>query len=129
MAMLIASIVLITLALIFYTAGVWTEHRAGVLRPVHVVLFIIGLVFDASGTAVMSVIASTGTVPDTALNQVMSVTGALALILMAIHAVWALVVLIRKRPRELEQFHRFSLVVWAIWLVPYVTGMLGSMIG
>lgn len=127
--MLIAAIVLITLALIFYTAGVWTEHRAGTLRPGHVALFVTGLVFDTAGTTVMSIIARSGTVPDTALNQVMEVTGLLALILMAVHAVWAVVTLIRRRPRELAVFHRFSLVVWAIWLVPYITGMLGSMLG
>lgn len=127
--MLIAAIVLITLALAFYTAGVWTENRAGRLRRSHVVLFLMGLLFDTSGTAVMSVIARSGTVEGSALNQVMSVTGLLALILMAVHAVWAVVVLVRSRDHELATFHRFSVAVWVVWLIPYITGMLGSMIG
>ncbi len=127
--MLIAAIVLITLALAFYTAGVWTENRAGRLRRSHVVLFLMGLLFDTSGTAVMSVIARSGTVEGSALNQVMSVTGLLALILMAVHAVWAVVVLVRSRDHELATFHRLSVAVWVVWLIPYITGMLGSMIG
>ncbi|WP_106505613.1 HsmA family protein [Brachybacterium timonense] len=127
--MLIAAIVLITLALAFYTTGVWTENRAGRLRRSHVALFLTGLVFDTSGTAVMTVIARSGTVQTTVLNQIMSVTGLLALILMAVHAVWAVVVLIRAREHELAIFHRFSVAVWVVWLIPYVTGMLGSMIG
>ncbi len=63
------------------------------------------------------------------LTQVMAVTGALALIVMAVHAAWALAVVRRGREPELVGFHRFSLWVWALWLVPYVTGMVGSMSG
>lgn len=59
---------------------------------------------------------------------IMPITGALALILMAVHFVWALVVVIRHRQSELAVFHCFSVVVWAIWLVPYFTGMIGAMI-
>ena len=63
------------------------------------------------------------------LTQVMAVTGALALIVMAVHAASALAVVRRGREPELVGFHRFSLWVWALWLVPYVTGMVGSMSG
>ena len=59
---------------------------------------------------------------------IMAITGALALILGAVHFVWALVVVIRHRQSELAVFHCFSVVVWAIWLVPYFTGMIGAMI-
>lgn len=127
--MLPAAIILITLALVFYTAGVWTERRAGILRRPHVVMFFLGLLFDVSGTAVMSVIAKSGMATTNSLTTVMAVTGAAALLLMAIHAVWAVVVLIRNHENELHTFHKFSVIVWAIWLVPYVTGMLSSMIG
>ena len=43
-------------------------------------------------------------------------------------SMWALVVVIRHRQSELAVFHCFSVVVWAIWLVPYFTGMIGAMI-
>ena len=51
----------------------------------------------------------------------------LALILMALHLVWAVVTMLRNRPDEKRAFHRFSIVVWAIWLVPYFTGMAAAM--
>ncbi|WP_181762905.1 hypothetical protein [Rhodococcus spelaei] len=36
-------------------------------------------------------------------------------------------VLVRDRPSEKAGFHRFSIVVWSIWLVPYFTGAIGAM--
>ena len=50
----------------------------------------------------------------------------LALALMVIHLAWAVVVLIRNRDTEKQRFHRFSLMVWAIWLIPYITGAIGA---
>jgi uncharacterized repeat protein (TIGR03987 family) len=42
---------------------------------------------------------------------------------MLIHAVWAMSVT-RKGSDELRtNFHRYSLTVWLIWLVPYFGGM------
>lgn len=127
--MLVAAIILITLALVFYTVGVWSEKRAGILKPWHAVMFLLGLLCDGSGTFVMSLIASSGTsIGSPILNEIMAITGTLALILMAAHAVWALIVLIRDREAELRFFHRFSLVVWVIWLVPYIAGAITPMV-
>ena len=134
--MLALAIALISLALLAYTAGVWTEHRTGLLRPWHVATFAVGLTFDATGTWVMSRLAgqtaATGQSVSSselggALSSGMAVTGAAALGLMAAHLGWALVVLWRGRPRELAAFHTLSLGVWGVWLVPYVTGMAASM--
>ncbi|WP_232547046.1 HsmA family protein [Propioniciclava soli] len=131
--MLVAAIILISLALVAYTAGVWAERIAGRLRPFHVVLFGAGLAFDASGTWLMSLIAQAGT-HDSAtatggvLMNVMAVTGLIALVLMAVHFLWAVVVLVRNRDAELRTFHRLSVIVWAIWLIPYFTGMIGAML-
>lgn len=130
--MLVVAIALITSALVLYTTGIWAERRAGSLKPVHAALFGAGLTADASGTFVMTRIAAEGGAAQAGaagvLTQIMAVTGALALVLMALHLAWAIVVLIRNRPEEKLTFHRFSLAVWAIWLVPYVTGMASSMI-
>ncbi len=128
--MLLFAIILITAALVFYTVGVWAEVRAGQLKWWHVAAFLLGLTFDASGTAVMSSIANTSGAATVSgpLASVMAVTGALALLLMAVHATWALVVLIRNRRPELLAFHKFSLWVWAAWLIPYVTGAASAMI-
>ncbi|MDN5570843.1 MAG: TIGR03987 family protein [Propionibacteriaceae bacterium] len=131
--MLVAAIVLISLALIAYTAGVWAERISGGLRPFHAVLFGAGLAFDATGTWLMSLIAQAGTheastATGGVLMNLMAVTGLVALILMAVHFAWALVVLARRRPQELATFHRLSVLVWAVWLVPYFTGMVGAML-
>ena len=56
-------------------------------------------------------------------------TGAAAIVLMAFHAVWAAIVLIRNREREKRTFHRFSVLVWAIWLIPYFSGVVMGMRG
>ena len=55
--LLICAIVAISLALVFYTIGVWSEHKEKVLKKLHVLFFGLGLAFDTTGTSIMSVIA------------------------------------------------------------------------
>ena len=55
------------------------------------------------------------------------VTGLAALTLMLVHALWASWVLWRGSAEDKRRFHRFSVMVWTIWLVPYLTGYLFSM--
>jgi len=131
--MLIPAIVLITAALVFYTIGVWSEHRQRVLKWWHTAFFALGLACDASGTYFMSQLSGSGTAESTGLASVLTtimvITGALALVLMALHLIWAVIVLLRKRDAELKRFHKLSLIVWAIWLVPYFAGAIGANIG
>jgi uncharacterized repeat protein (TIGR03987 family) len=52
-----------------------------------------------------------------------TLTGQIALWVMLIHAIWATSVA-RKDSDELRtNFHRYSLIIWLIWLVPYFGGM------
>ena len=118
------AVVAITLALVFYTIGVWAEHRAKVLKPVHPVFFWLGLCMDTAGTMMMSRLAD-GT--GGGLMGVHGITGMIAIILMMIHAIWATAVLIRKDEKAMHNFHRFSITVWLIWLVPFVIGMVMGM--
>lgn len=130
--MLPAAIVIITLALICYSVGVWGERVQGILKPWHAVFFGLGLAADATGTFLMTQIAATRRsdgVGAGGLNTLMAVSGTAALILMAVHLVWAVVVLVRDRESEKITFHRFSLVVWVVWLVPYVAGAVAAMGG
>lgn len=128
--MLPLAIVIITFALVFYTIGVWAERLQKTLRWWHAGAFMLGLTCDATGTFLMSMIAddraSTGA-SVSGLSSIMIVSGGVALVLMAVHLLWAVVVLVRDRPGEKQSFHRFSLVVWAIWLAPYVTGAISAM--
>lgn len=122
---LILAIITITLALIFYTIGVFSERKAHVLRKPHVIIFWLGLVFDTTGTTIMSTIA--GSKPGTGGINLHGITGALAIALMLYHAVWATIVLVKKDEQKQENFHKFSIFVWAVWLVPYVLGMIVGM--
>lgn len=130
--MLALSIVIITLALIFYTIGVWAERIQRTLKPWHAIFFALGLTADATGTILMTRIAAQqreqGITAD-GLSSVMAVSGTIAIALMAVHLGWAIVVLVRNRGAEKNTFHRFSLIVWAIWLIPYIIGAAIAMIG
>lgn len=116
---MLASGVLITLALAFYTLGVWAERLARYLRPWHVAVFWTGWAFDVSGTWFMHRLA-TGPFD---LGEPHTLTGQIALWLMLVHAAWATRVCRRGSERARSRFHRFSVVVWLVWLVPYFGGM------
>lgn len=121
---LLVAIITITLALIFYSVGVWMEKLQRTLKVSHLVLFILGLICDSTGTALMSKLAdhSTGS-----LISIHGITGAIAIILMFIHALWALIVLVKKNEQAQKSFHKFSIFVWIIWLIPYFIGMIMGM--
>ncbi|MEG0454951.1 MAG: HsmA family protein, partial [Bacteroides sp.] len=54
---LIAAICVITSALVFYTIGVWGERLQKKLKFWHLVFFLLGLLSDTVGTALMEHIA------------------------------------------------------------------------
>ena len=125
---LIFAIVSITLALIFYTIGVFSERKAKSLNKNHVIIFWLGLLCDTTGTLTMGKIAKSGTVTMSALGQTLhGITGALAIVLMLFHAVWATYVLYKNDEKKKEAFHKFSIIVWLIWLIPYFIGMILGM--
>jgi len=115
------STILISLALVFYTIGVWSERFAGRLKGWHLIFFWGGLIFDTVGTGMMMEMAGGLTF------DIHGVTGVLAILLMLVHASWASFVLIRKNNKAITIFHKFSVLVWVIWLVPYFTGFFVSM--
>ncbi|GAA1692733.1 HsmA family protein [Microbacterium sediminicola] len=130
--MLTFAIVSITLALVFYSIGVWAERIQHTLKWWHSGFFALGLAADTTGTLLMSSIAADRRaqgIEAGPLDTVMAVTGLIAIVLMAVHLVWAVVVLVRNRTREKQVFHRFSIAVWVIWLVPYIAGAATAMIG
>jgi uncharacterized repeat protein (TIGR03987 family) len=116
---LIISTILITLALIFYSLGVWAERIIRYLKGWHVAAFWTGFVFDVSGTLTMGKLASG---PIDFLN-LHTLTGQIALWLMLIHAVWATFVVLKGSEEAHKGFHRYSIFVWLIWLIPYFGGM------
>lgn len=122
---LMVAIVCIMCALIFYTAGVWMEHIRKELLVKHATLFVIGLIFDSTGTYLMSTIQ--GATGQSSLLSAHAVTGYIAIILMVVHAVWAVVTLVKGDERRKAVFHKFSIFVWGVWLIPFVIGMMMGM--
>lgn len=121
--LLLLAIIFITLALVFYTMGVFGEKLSGSLKTWHLVIFWCGLACDTTGTTLMSKLAG-----DVLTFSFHSVTGLTAIVLMAVHAIWATAVLLCGSEKSKQNFHRFSIFVWLIWLVPYISGMIFGMV-
>jgi uncharacterized repeat protein (TIGR03987 family) len=123
MMLFLFSTTTITLALIFYSVGVWAERIARYLKPWHVTSFWLGFLFDVTGTTAMHFLA-TGPFDITAPH---TLTGQIALWLMLAHAIWATRVSRSGADENRRGFHRYSLFVWLVWLIPYVGGMMLGM--
>ena len=124
-SLVILSTTLITLALIFYSLGVWSERIAKYLKPWHVFAFWIGFTFDLSGTYSMHLLAK----GPFDITEPHTFTGQIALWLMLIHASWATSVVMKNNEKLRLSFHKFSIIVWLVWLIPYFGGMFLGMSG
>lgn len=113
----IVAIIAINLALVCYSIGVWSERISARLKAWHVLFFWLGIVFDTWGTGLMFKGAGGMT------YDIHGLTGVLAIVLMLIHGIWATAVLLRQDEKLISSFHKFSVTVWAIWLVPYLSPM------
>ena len=120
-ALLPFAIVFMVLALCLYSVGVWGAKLAGRLCRWQLAFFWCGFVCDTAGTGLMGKIAGS-------LHfNLHTLTGLLAIGLMALHALWATAALALNRERVLHGFHRFSITVWTIWLVPFFGGLVMAM--
>jgi uncharacterized repeat protein (TIGR03987 family) len=119
----VTATIIITIALVFYSIGVWSERIQGRLKLWHLVFLILGLICDTWGTTLMFEYAG-GMAFD-----LHGISGFLAIVLMFIHAVWAGVVLYRKDEKAIQNFHKFSVIVWLIWLIPYFSPMIFGLAG
>lgn len=115
------AVIVINLALLFYSIGVWSERISGRLKPWHSVFFWMGIICDTWGTGLMFERAGGLTF------DIHGISGVLAIALMFIHAIWATVVLVRKDEKMIANFHKFSVAVWVIWLIPYSSPMIFQM--
>jgi len=111
------AVIIINFALLFYSIGVWSERIQGRLKVWHTVFFWLGLVCDTWGTGLMMEMAGGLTF------DIHGVSGVLAIALMFIHAIWATVVLAKKDENMIVKFHKFSVFVWLVWLIPYFSPM------
>lgn len=121
---LIFAIITITLALVFYTIGVFGERKSKALKLSHVVVFWLGLICDTTGTLIMGSIAKNST---QMVSPIHGITGFIAIVLMLFHALWATWVIYKGDESKKESFHKLSIIVWLVWLVPYIIGMIIGM--
>jgi uncharacterized repeat protein (TIGR03987 family) len=113
---LIGAVTTILVAAVIYTIAVFAEQRSGVLKPWHLALFWLGLIFDTTGTTLMSKIAGGFEF------NIHGVLGVAAIVLMLIHAGWATIAITFKQEGVLKNFHTFSTHVWGLWMLSLVSG-------
>jgi len=109
---------IISMALVFYSIGVWSERIQGRLKAWHLIFFWGGLVCDTWGTGLMIDMAGGLT------SDIHGVSGVIAILLMLVHAFWATIVLMIRNQQAMINFHKFSLFVWIVWLIPYLSPMI-----
>ena len=116
---LIYALIFINLACLIYTIGVWAEKFQRRLKWWHTFFFWSGFISDTIGTTAMSLLSGS-----LIKFNFHGMTGLTAILLMLFHAVWATIVLLKNNEKMIRKFHRFSIIVWIIWLVPMVTGII-----
>jgi len=117
--------VLFTLAFMFYSVGIWAEFFAKRLKPWHLGAFFLGVICDSVATWFM-----TRLVGGLLLN-LHGVIGMLGLGLMIGHFLWAAAVLAwdarshhsAAAQRAITHFHRYSVAVWLVWMLAYLSGI------
>lgn len=105
--------------MVLYTVGVWAERIRKELKWWHLWFFWSGLACDTIGTTAMAEIG--GALFKFNLH---GITGMTAIVLMLFHSVWATMVLVKKDEQRIRTFHNFSIVVWIVWMIPMIGGML-----
>ena len=119
--LLIIAIASMLIAVTAYTTAVFSEKKAGVILKKHLYIFGFGLLFDTIGTTAMSLISESFTF------DIHGLTGLAALLLMLAHVIFATVVYLKGTEKQKNGFHKYSLIIWMIWLIPFITGMIINM--
>ena len=52
------------------------------------------------------------------------ITGMASILIMLFHAIWATTVIVKDDENMKLKFNKFSIVVWIIWLIPLVSGII-----
>ena len=122
---LIKAVIAITLALVFYTLECGRSIREKVLRPITPCVLLAWFLCRLAGTGLMASLSSGN---EGFLASLHGITGIIAIVLMLVHAIWATAVIVLKDEEGAKTFHKYSMAVWRIWLIPFVIGMIMGMI-
>ena len=115
--LILFSVVLITLALVLYSTAVWRNWRARHLSAGILGIFWVAVACDALATKLM------GARVETIRWDLHTITGYLALALMATLAAWGTLALVAHREAWLARFHRVALPLWFVWVGSYLSGV------
>lgn len=116
--LILVSVVSITAALVFYTVAVWMNFFAKELRPLHVGLFVCGMITDVAATSMMA-----ASIEGRVTWDLHTISGYTALVLMLLVTSAGLFATFRKHAWLLGNFHRISIPVWCVWMVSWITGV------
>ncbi len=122
---LLTGISFITLAFIFYTAGIFKFRKKKFLKWNHIILFWLGFLFDLMGTLEMSTLKGIQkyNLDSERINAFHTLSGILAILIMLVFSLWATFIFVRDREEEKLTLYKFSLWAWIIWLIPYTIGI------
>ncbi len=115
--LILLSVVLITLALILYSVAVWLNRRSRQLTMANIGIFWVAVGCDALATRFM------GARVETIRWDLHTISGYLALALMAALTLWGTAALLRRRDDWIALFHQLALPIWVIWVGSYITGV------
>jgi uncharacterized repeat protein (TIGR03987 family) len=118
---LIVSVSTMFMALILYTIGVWTVRFSKQLKLSHLIEFWIGFIADIIGTVCMTLLAG-----GIKLN-LHGLAGFLGLALMLVNNIRVTQLWKDKQEKSFAGFRNFSLIVWIIWLIPFLSGAILNM--
>ncbi len=110
----------VTLAFVFYTWGIWGPRRRKEIKPKHVVFLWLGLVLDATGTALMALEIGYYRM------DIHGVIGTVAILLMLVSAIWATYARSKSDAAAVASYIKWSVWVWAFWLLPYLYGFVAN---
>lgn len=117
---LIKAVICITLALLFYTAAVWKEHREKKLKASHMMMLWIGFCFDSAGAGLLKLAIGDGSGFVYGLRGFCTIT---AIVLLFVHAIWATALIAIPDEKSMRIFLRDSKLVWKIWIVLFALGI------
>ncbi len=115
--LILLSVALITLALLLYSMAVWLNWRSKRLTFGYIAIFWCAVASDALATRFM------GARVETIRWDLHTISGYLALALMAGLTLWGTAALLQKRDDRLARFHWVAMPIWIVWVGSYITGV------
>lgn len=119
-SMPMAAGIAIALALVLYATGVFSERHAGQLRWCHVLLFWGSLLSNIAG--VLLLIEATCDMGQEGPSPMHVLISVITIAVSAFHAIWATAALAFRRKEPQSMLHQLSILIWLIWLIPYLAG-------